>query len=37
MPGATAQGWLTFEVPIGSPAVQLVWFARRDYALAIPL
>lgn len=37
IPGATAQGWLTFEVPIGRAAVQLVWFARRDHALAIPL
>jgi len=35
--GASAQGWLTFEVPIGRPAVQLIWNARRDYALAIPL
>jgi hypothetical protein len=35
--GATAEGWLTFEVPIGRQAVQLVWFARRDYALAISL
>jgi hypothetical protein len=35
--GASTQGWLTFEVPIGRPAVQLIWNARRDYALAIPL
>lgn len=35
--GASAQGWLTFEIPIGRPTVQLIWNARRDYALAIPL
>lgn len=36
-PGEAAEGWLTFDVPIGKPAVQLVWFARLDYAVAIPL
>jgi hypothetical protein len=36
-PGSSAQGWLTFEVPVGQPAVQLVWFMRPDYAVAIPL
>jgi hypothetical protein len=35
--GASAQGWLTFEIPTGRPTVQLIWNARRDYALAIPL
>jgi hypothetical protein len=36
-PGGTVRGWLTFQVLIGVPAVQLVWYARRDFAVAIPL
>ena len=36
-PQTATRGWLTFQVPIGRSAVQLVWLARRDYALAIPL
>lgn len=35
--GRPVRGWLTFEVPLGAPLLQLVWQAHRDYALVIAL